>query len=60
MRVCPCVRVRVCSAGEVDETSQGGGRGAQVAQVSAQASGGRIAQLYIEIDLGYGRRINVI
>jgi hypothetical protein len=36
-------------------------RGSQVAQVSCQASeSGEMLQLFIEVDLGYGRRINVV
>lgn len=46
--------------GNKDEPQPQGGRGAQVAQVSVQASGNQIRQLFIEIDLGYGRRITVI
>jgi hypothetical protein len=47
--------------GETPAEPPSTGRGSQVAQVSCQASeSGEIMQLFIDVDLGYGRRVNVV
>lgn len=45
-----------------EQEVQGGVRGAQVAQVNVQANEatGEILSLFIEVDLGYGRRVNIV